>query len=49
METEKPDLISDIEMPFMTGIDFLNLRSSLPPAILTTAYPHYALKPFSLM
>lgn len=47
METEKPDLIFlDIEMPFMTGIDFLNLKSSLPPVILTTAYSNYALEAF---
>lgn len=47
MEREKPDLIFlDIEMPFMTGIDFLNLKSSLPLVILTTAYPHYALEAF---
>jgi DNA-binding LytR/AlgR family response regulator len=47
METEKPDLIFlDIEMPFMTGIDFLTLKSSLPLVILTTAYPNYALEAF---
>lgn len=47
METEQPDLIFlDIEMPFMTGIDFLKLKSSLPPVILTTAYPNYALEAF---
>nr|WKN37053.1 LytTR family DNA-binding domain-containing protein [Tunicatimonas sp. TK19036] len=49
METEKPDLIFlDIEMPFMTGIDFLTLKSSLPLVILTTAYPNYALEAFQL-
>lgn len=47
METEKPDLIFlDIEMPFMTGIDFLTLKPSLPLVILTTAYPNYALEAF---
>jgi DNA-binding LytR/AlgR family response regulator len=47
METEKPDLIFlDVEMPFMSGIDFLNLKSSLPLVILTTAYPNYALEAF---
>ncbi|HMQ62474.1 MAG TPA: LytTR family DNA-binding domain-containing protein [Flavilitoribacter sp.] len=47
METETPDLIFlDIEMPFMTGIDFLKLKSALPPVILTTAYPNYALEAF---
>lgn len=47
MESEKPDLIFlDIEMPFMNGMDFLNLKSSLPMVILTTAYPHYALEAF---
>ncbi|MEM6628764.1 MAG: LytTR family DNA-binding domain-containing protein [Bacteroidota bacterium] len=49
METEEPDLIFlDIEMPFMTGIDFLHLKSSLPLVILTTAYPNYALEAFQL-
>ena len=47
MEKKKPDLIFlDIEMPFMTGIDFLNLKPALPLVILTTAYPNYALEAF---
>lgn len=47
METETPDLIFlDIEMPFMTGMDFLNMKASLPMVILTTAYPNYALKAY---
>lgn len=49
METEMPDLVFlDIEMPLMSGIDFLNLKSSLPLVILTTAYPNYALEAFKL-
>lgn len=49
MEKETPDLIFlDIEMPFMTGIDFLHLKAALPPVILTTAYPNYALEAFQL-
>lgn len=49
MEATPPDLIFlDIEMPFMTGIDFLQLKSTLPLVILTTAYPNYALEAFQL-
>ena len=49
MEKEKPDLIFlDIEMPFMSGIDFLQMKTSLPMVILTTAYPNYALEAFQL-
>lgn len=49
MDTEPVDLIFlDIEMPFMTGIDFLRLKSALPMVILTTAYPNHALEAFQL-
>ncbi|WP_127136286.1 LytR/AlgR family response regulator transcription factor [Flagellimonas oceanensis] len=37
----------DIQMPFLTGLDFLKLRSDLPMVIITTAYPNYALEGFN--
>jgi DNA-binding LytR/AlgR family response regulator len=44
------DLIfSDIEMPHITGIDFMkSLESTKPIFIFTTAYPQYALDGFEL-
>ena len=38
----------DIEMPKMTGIDFLKNNPSLPPVIFTTAYSEYALEGYEL-
>ncbi|MFD2099290.1 LytR/AlgR family response regulator transcription factor [Flagellimonas iocasae] len=37
----------DIQMPYLTGLDFLKLRSELPTVIITTAYPNYALEGFN--
>jgi DNA-binding LytR/AlgR family response regulator len=37
----------DIQMPFLTGLDFLKVRSDLPMVIITTAYPNYALEGFA--
>lgn len=37
----------DIQMPYLTGLDFLKLRPDLPMVIITTAYPNYALDSFS--
>ncbi|MFC4218715.1 LytR/AlgR family response regulator transcription factor [Flagellimonas marina] len=37
----------DIQMPYLTGLDFLKLRSDLPMVIITTAYPNYALEGFN--
>lgn len=41
-------LFLDIEMPYMTGIDFLKNLPSPPKVIFTTAYEKYALQGFEL-
>ena len=41
-------LFLDIEMPYMTGIDFLRNLPSPPRVIFTTAYEKYALQGFEL-
>jgi len=38
----------DINMPKMSGLEFLKTSRSLPPAIMTTAYSEYALDSFDL-
>ncbi|MET0636585.1 MAG: LytTR family DNA-binding domain-containing protein [Chitinophagaceae bacterium] len=38
----------DVQMPLMSGIDFLKIRNSRPMVILTTAYPQYALESYQL-
>jgi DNA-binding LytR/AlgR family response regulator len=38
----------DIEMPYLSGIDFLRNTSNAPKIIFTTAYEQYALKGYEL-
>ncbi|SDL51526.1 DNA-binding response regulator, LytR/AlgR family [Catalinimonas alkaloidigena] len=49
MEREPVDLIYlDIQMPKLSGIDFLEMTPHPPLVIMTTAYPSYALEGFRL-
>lgn len=49
LHTQKIDLIFlDIEMPGITGINFLKSLKLVPKVIFTTAYPDYALDAFEL-
>jgi len=41
-------LLLDIQMPKITGIDFLKSLQSPPQVIITTAYPAYALQGYEL-
>ncbi|MGN6418017.1 MAG: LytR/AlgR family response regulator transcription factor [Pseudobacter sp.] len=41
-------LFLDIEMPYLSGIDFLKNASNPPRVIFTTAYDQYALKGYEL-
>ena len=49
LDTEPVDLIFlDINMPKLSGIDFLKTNSNLPMVILTTAYAEFALESYAL-
>jgi DNA-binding LytR/AlgR family response regulator len=49
LHTEKFDLILlDIEMPFLTGIEFLKTIKNPPAIIIITAYRDYAVEGFEL-
>jgi DNA-binding LytR/AlgR family response regulator len=41
-------LFLDIEMPYITGIDFLKNNSQAPKVIFTTAYERYAIQGYEL-
>ena len=48
LQQEQIDLMFlDIEMPELTGIQFLNILKQQPLIIFTTAYPDYALEGFN--
>lgn len=49
LDEHSVDLIFlDIQMPILSGIDFLRITDGLPPVIITTAFPSYALEGFQL-
>ncbi|MFD2934884.1 LytR/AlgR family response regulator transcription factor [Spirosoma flavum] len=49
LDQQPTDLIFlDIQMPKMSGIDFLKIVKSPPMVIITTAYPSFALEGFQL-
>jgi DNA-binding LytR/AlgR family response regulator len=49
ISSENPELMFlDIQMPKITGLDFLKSLKNPPLVIFTTAYPNYALQGFEL-
>ncbi|HEV9037628.1 MAG TPA: response regulator [Puia sp.] len=49
LKKEQVDLLFlDIEMPYMTGIDFLRQLAAPPRVVFTTAYEKYAVQGFDL-
>ncbi len=41
-------ILLDIQMPRITGLDFLKTLHHAPPAVITTAYPQFAIEGFEL-
>ncbi len=49
LKTQQVDLLFlDIEMPYLSGVEFLNSLQNPPKVIFTTAYTRYALKGYEL-
>ncbi|MDB5086047.1 MAG: Two component transcriptional regulator, LytTR family [Mucilaginibacter sp.] len=49
LESHQVDLVFlDIQMPKMSGLDFLKVTKNPPMVILTTAFPNFALEGFKL-
>ncbi len=49
LQREKVDILFlDIQMPELTGVEFLKILSDKPEVIFTTAYPSYALEGYQL-
>ena len=49
LQTQPVDLmLLDIQMPQLTGVDFLKTLNKPPLVIFTTAYPNYAIEGFEL-
>ena len=49
LENNRVDLVFlDIQMPKITGIDFLKNLQNPPPVIFTTAFPQYAIEGYEL-
>lgn len=49
LKQQQADLLFlDIEMPYVTGIDFLKNTPNVPKVIFTTAYEQYAIKGYEL-
>ncbi|PRX54920.1 LytR/AlgR family response regulator transcription factor [Flagellimonas meridianipacifica] len=49
LEQHSIDLIFlDIQMPKMSGLDFIKIKKNLPYIVITTAYPNYAVEGFNL-
>lgn len=47
-EQEVDILFLDVQMPLMNGLEYLKSNQNPPIAILTTAYPNYAIEGFDL-